>query len=271
MKILALNASPRHRAGATFRMLESLIAGMTDEGASAELFNLVDLDLHPCRGCYACWVATPGECVHREPGMAQLVGAWRAADIVVFGTPLYHFSMSGVMKTFLDRLLPESEPWLVEDAQVSGWTTHPRRYHQPASALLVSPCGFPDTDQFSPLVYTFRYIAKRHHWTWLGELLRPGAGVLSSAASLPEVTAYLADVRRAGKAIIAQGSIPASLHKSLRRELVPGGRAAFYERANQHWEQLLKHRSKSVPIKNACVGNNLTSQQASASNAGGTR
>jgi len=271
MKILALNASPRQRAGATFRLLESLIAGMADEGASTELFNLVDLDLHPCRGCYTCWVTTPGACIHRETGMARLIDAWRAADIVVFGTPLYHFSMSGLMKTFLDRLLPESEPWLVEDAQVSGWTTHPRRHHQPASALLVSPSGFPDTDQFAPLVYTFRYIAQRHHWAWLGELLRPGAGVLSAAISLPEVAAYLTDVRRVGKAIIALGRIPASLHKTIGRDLVAGGRTAFYEQANQHWEQLLKHRSGSAPVNNAYFGSSPTGQQPSASNARGAR
>ncbi len=240
MKVLALNGSPRRRTGATSRLLEALLAGMAEAGAATELVQLADLELRSCLGCYTCWVATPGECVFRDrDGMARVVRAWRDADLVVFGTPLYHFSMTGLMKNFLDRLLPESEPWLVEDPQAPGRTMHPRRFRQPASALLVSPCGFPDADQFAPLVHTFRYIAGRHHWTWLGELLRPGAEVLTRAAAAPVAEPYLAEVRRAGAALVVEGRIPPDLQEALGRELVPGGRQDFFARANQHWEALL--------------------------------
>jgi NAD(P)H-dependent FMN reductase len=247
MKVLALNGSPRSRAGATSCLIESLLAGMAGvAGTETELVNLAELYLQPCRGCYTCWAATPGKCVHgEEDGMARVMCAWREADLVVFGTPLYHFSMTGLMKTFLDRLLPESEPWLMEDPQAPGWTMHPRRHDQPASALLVSPCGFPEADQFAPLVQTFRYIAERHHWTWLGELLRPGADVLSQPAAAPVVAPYLADVRRAGAALVAEGGIPAPLREALGRDLLPGGRAAFYQRANQYWEKLLSRAAAS--------------------------
>jgi hypothetical protein len=63
----------------------------------------------------------------------------------------------------------------------------------------------------------------------------------------------------------------ASLYKTIERDLVAGGRALFYEQANQHWEQLLKHRSGSAPVKNAYFGSNPTGQQPSASKARGAR
>jgi hypothetical protein len=241
MKVLGLNGSPRRRDGATSRLLEALLAGMAESGAETRLVHLADLDLRTCRGCYTCWVRTPGECVHRDrDGMAGTMGAWREADVVVFGTPLHHFSMAALMKTFLDRLLPELEPWLVPDPEAPSWTTHPARRRGPASALLVSPCGFPDADQFAPLVHTFRYIAGRHHWTWLGEILRTAAEPLARGEPAALLEPYLADVRRAGTALVRDGRIPDALTEALGRDLLPGGRDAFRERANRFWEELME-------------------------------
>lgn len=245
MKVLALNGSPRKRISATSRILEALLAGMQDAGAETTLVQLAALDLRTCVGCYTCWVATPGECIHRDrDGMAGIMTAYREADVVVFGTPLYHFSMTGLMKTFLDRLLPELEPWLVQDPHRASWTSHPRRHRGPARAFLVSPCGFPDEDQFAPLVHTFRYIAGRHHWTWMGELLRTGAEPLSRTALAPLFAGYLADVRRAGAALATEGRIPDPLAEALRRDLFPGGKEAFRDQANRFWRDLMARHGR---------------------------
>jgi len=259
MKVIALNGSPRKRVSATFRILEALLAGMKDAGAETKLVQLAELDLQACVGCYTCWVATPGECIHRDrDGMAGMMAAWREADVVVFGTPLYHFSMTGIMKTFLDRLLPEIEPWLVEDPQAPSRTRHPRRYRGPERAFLVSPCGFPDADQFAPLVHTFRYIAERHHWTWMGELLRTGAEPLSRTALAPLFEPYLANVRRAGSALVREGRIPEALAEALGRDLFPGGRAAFYEQANLFWKDLMaRHRRPAGATPTALTEDDL--------------
>jgi hypothetical protein len=240
MKVLALNGSPRKHTSATSRILEALLAGMREAGAETQLVQLAALDLQPCTGCYTCWVATPGECIHRDrDGMAGLMTAWRGADAVVFGTPLYHYSMTGLMKTFLDRLLPESEPWLVQDPHEPSWTKHPQRHRGPERAFLVSPCGFPDADQFAPLVQTFRYIARRHRWTWMGELLRTGAEPLSRSALVPLLEPYLANVRLAGGALVREGRIPDALADALSRDLFPCDRSAFHDRANRFWKDLM--------------------------------
>jgi putative sterol carrier protein/putative NADPH-quinone reductase len=238
MKILALNGSPRKTVSATFRILESLLAGMRDAGAKTELLQLRDLDLKQCIGCYTCWVRTPGACIHAD-GMAGAADAMKEANVIVFGTPLYHYSMSGLMKTFLDRLLPDVQPWLIEDPRRPELTTHPRRGDvRPQRAMLVSPCGFPEPDHFRPLVETFRYIAERHGWQWMGELLRPGAEPLSRTQLAPLFAGYLATVRKVGAALIEQGRIPDDLSQALARDLFPGGRQAFYDLANRYWKDL---------------------------------
>lgn len=265
MKVLALNGSPRKRISATSRILEALLAGMKDAGAETQLVQLASLDLQTCVGCYTCWVATPGECIHRDrDGMAGLMASWREADVVVFGTPLYHFSMTGIMKTFFDRTLPELEPWLVPDRQEPTWTRHPRRHRGgPERAFLVSPCGFPDADQFAPLVHTFRYIAQRHRWLWMGELLRTGAEALSRSALAPLFEPYFANVRRAGAALVREGRIPDPLAEALNRDLFPGGRAAFYDQANRFWKDLMaRHQRPSGAQPTALTEEDLDSADA---------
>lgn len=264
MKVLALNGSPRKRISATARILEALLAGMEEAGAETKLVHLAGLDLQTCVGCYTCWVATPGECIHRDrDGMAGLMKSWREADVVVFGTPLYHFSMTGIMKTFFDRLLPEIEPWLVVDPEAPERTRHPRRHPGPERAFLVSPCGFPDSDQFAPLVHTFRYIAERHHWTWMGELLRTGAEALSRTALAPLFEPYFARVRETGAALVREGHIPDALAAELKRDLFPGGRTAFYEQANRFWTDLMaRHQRPAGATPTALTEGDLDSADA---------
>jgi putative sterol carrier protein len=149
------------------------------------------------------------------------------------------------MKTFFDRLLPEIEPWLVQDQHDPSWTRHPRRHRGgPQRAFLVSPCGFPDADQFAPLVHTFRYIARRHHWTWMGELLRPQAEVLSRSALVPLFETYFAKVRLAGAALAREGRVPDELAEALSRDLFPSGRDAFYDQANRFWKDLMARHQR---------------------------
>lgn len=236
-RVLALNGSPRAGAGVTARLLEPLLAGMGEAGAETELIQVRDLNLEPCIGCYSCWVQTPGRCIHSD-GMDRGLEAWAAADLVVIGTPLYHGTMTGLMKTFLDRLLPRYEPWLVPSAHIEGGSGHPPRGPEPRAMVLVSPCGFPGLHNFDALVYTFRHIARMHGMEISGEILRPFAEPLRLKALRGLFDEYFETVRAAGRDIITKGAIVDGTRADLERDLIPGDLLKKHELANAHWRRL---------------------------------
>ena len=119
MHVMAINGSPRKEKSSTYHILSPLLEGMRAAGATTELVNLGHLRIRSCLGCFLCWVKTSGKCV-QEDDMAAVLERFVQADLLVFGTPLYHYNVSGLMKNFIDRTLPSFEPWLVEDPRSSG-------------------------------------------------------------------------------------------------------------------------------------------------------
>jgi len=236
MKVLAINGSPRVRASSTHSILDPLLDGMRSEGAETNLIHVRELEIEPCLGCFHCWTQTPGECIH-DDRMTGAIEAYRCADLVVYGTPLYHGSMSGLLKTFLDRLLPQYEPWLIPNPDVEGMSGHPRRWVGPRRMLLVSVCGFPEFENFEALVFTFRHMARLHGQEYVGEILRPFGEPLSRRALRGLFAAYREVVHRAGQEVVRDGTISEDTREALRRDLLPGNKLAKYDLANAYWTQ----------------------------------
>ncbi len=242
MKILALNGSPRMKASSTYHILAPFLAGMKAAGAEVELIHIRRLNLEVCIGCYTCWARTPGVCIH-DDSMADVLQKFNTADMVIFGTPLYHFSMSGIMKTFIDRLLPRFEPWLIPHPHVPGVTGHPERVQKPYKMFLVSPGGFPEFEHFDSLVATFKQMARMENWEYTGEILRPGAEPLSRRSLQNLFTGYYTLLRQAGEELIRDGRISDNLQLQLREDLFPGGKEVFYQLAEGYWtEQMDKFK-----------------------------
>ena len=239
MRVLAINGSPRLRSSSTYHILTPLLEGMRAAGAETNLIHVRELGLEPCLGCFHCWVQTPGECIH-DDGMLGAIEAYRQADLVVYGTPLYHGSMSGLLKTFLDRLLPRYEPWLIDSPHVAGMSGHPRRWEGPRGMLLVSACGFPEFENFDALVYTFRHMARLHGQDYVGEILRPFGEPLSRKALQGLFGAYYEVVHRAGEEVVNDWSISVPTRQALREDLLPGDKQAKHDMANAFWEQRMK-------------------------------
>jgi len=96
---------------------------------------------------------TPGICRHQDD-MPDLMLRLREADLLVCATPLYVFSIPGLMNDFMDRQFPMAQPFIdIKD----GICTHPLRYPSTKSkaVVLISTCGFPDTEHFSGLKETW--------------------------------------------------------------------------------------------------------------------
>lgn len=105
MKILALSGSKNHQ-GKTAQAINAIIKGVDKAGAKSECIFLIDLSLEHCRQCNNDgWgiCRTEGYCIIKDD-FASVVEKVRAADAVVFASPVYFGDLSESMRMFLDRL-----------------------------------------------------------------------------------------------------------------------------------------------------------------------
>lgn len=103
-----------------------------------------------------------------------------AADLIIYASPLYVYSMTGLMKDFLDRCLPLAMPFFEATSAANKSTAHPKRYPRtaPQKMLLMSSCAFPEVNHFASLVQTFKHMAVQSNIEYLGEILKPAAMLL---------------------------------------------------------------------------------------------
>jgi multimeric flavodoxin WrbA len=106
MKILAISCSPNAQ-GNTVALLNEVLDGARQEGGDTELYSVSGKTMEPCRGCRTCWQT--GQCVIQDD-MQVLYDKMAQADGIVFGTPIYFYSMNAQAKTLLDRSGPLNSP-----------------------------------------------------------------------------------------------------------------------------------------------------------------
>ena len=99
MKVIGISGSPI-QGGNTDTAVQAALAGARAAGAETEFVRLYEISLAPCDGCDAC-MAGKG-CVIDDDASA-LIGRMQGADAVIFGTPVYWYHVSGVMKNLVDR------------------------------------------------------------------------------------------------------------------------------------------------------------------------
>ncbi|MCQ2356599.1 MAG: NAD(P)H-dependent oxidoreductase [Methanocorpusculum sp.] len=75
---------------------------MESAGHSVTRFDLQKMDIHPCLGCLGGGKDPKGPCVQKD-AIENLSGVPRGG-VVVFASPMYHWSVTAQLKTALDRL-----------------------------------------------------------------------------------------------------------------------------------------------------------------------
>ena len=117
-KILGLVGSPR-RKGNTDILIDRILEGARDAGAEVEKVLLMGMKIKECDGCHTCW---QGKRCSKHDDMLDLYPAIEGADVIVFGTPVYWFGPTALMKAFIDRLVyfncPDNRPKIAGKAAV---------------------------------------------------------------------------------------------------------------------------------------------------------
>ena len=100
-KILILNGSPR-RNGKTASLVKAFIAGAEEAGNEVREMYIDGMDIKSCKACEAC--SRNGDFCSQKDDMEQIYDAYLWADVIVFSSPMYWGTISGQLKTTVDRL-----------------------------------------------------------------------------------------------------------------------------------------------------------------------
>ena len=168
MKITVFNGSPRGKRSITNMIVNEFIEGAKKASAEVENIFLVDKKIECCRGCFTCWVKTPGKCVINDD-MEKLISKFVSSNIVVFATPLYVDNVSGIMKNFMDRLIPILDPHSEID---NCEHRHLLRIKKMPKFAVISNSGFPEQSHFQVLRLLFNRINRNLQTEIVAEIYR---------------------------------------------------------------------------------------------------
>ena len=101
-KVLILSSSPR-KGGNSETLAAVFAKGAQEAGNQVETVYLREKQYGFCKGCLACQKL--GHCVIKDDAV-EIAAKMHDADVLVFATPVYYYSVSGQLKTMLDRANP---------------------------------------------------------------------------------------------------------------------------------------------------------------------
>ena len=95
--------------GNTSQLADSFIQGAQEAGHTVEKISLNKNEVKGCIGCNACRYGKP--CVQRDD-FNEMVPKIKAADLIVFASPLLFWTLSSKIKAFIERFycMAEEDP-----------------------------------------------------------------------------------------------------------------------------------------------------------------
>jgi len=170
------------------KLTDNLAGQLASLGWAVDIQVIRSLRIAPCKGCFACWVATPGVCIIDDDGR-DVARRVVQSDLAAFITPVTFGGYSSILKHAVDRLIPLILPYF---RKVNGEVHHVPRYESYPSLLGVGLAeeGRPDAERIFGTVVKRNAInmqAPRHAACVVPASCDDPRVVLSTV--LPEVTA----------------------------------------------------------------------------------
>ena len=105
IKVLGICGSPRKNANTEFLLNQALDAAKSvdPKNVETEAYSIAGKEYLPCISCFSC--AKTGECIRsKKDDFNELRDKWVDADAIIMAVPVYHMSIPGQLKCFIDRL-----------------------------------------------------------------------------------------------------------------------------------------------------------------------
>lgn len=126
VNILGIVGSPRHRSNTEVMVREALKGADETGNVETQILLLAGKKINPCISCFKC-VERKELCIFRfKDDMHEVYEKYLWADGLIIGSPVYHLSISGILKNAIDRLgqgIKYPEPALPRFCKVGGVLT----------------------------------------------------------------------------------------------------------------------------------------------------
>ena len=107
MKIAIINGSPRKEN--TSAMVEAFCEGAKAAGHEVEEYQVGRMKIAGCMGCEYCHTKGNGTCVQKDD-LEKIMPAYKEADMIVFASPIYYFTMTAQMEAAIQRVYCIGKP-----------------------------------------------------------------------------------------------------------------------------------------------------------------
>lgn len=194
-QILILQGGGRPR-GNTAQLAQAFARGAREAGHRVDLISLNQIQVNGCLGCNACRYEKP--CVQKDD-FNSLVPKIMEADLLVFASPLYFWTISSKLKALIERF------YAIAQEDTDPPLGRYERYPQKDCALLMT-----SADQF---FWTFEQAVSYYQFALVhyigfhdrGMLLAGGCGDTNGKPRIQE-TSYLDQAYEFGRTIYSGDS-----------------------------------------------------------------
>ena len=100
--VLIISASPRRKGNSDY-LCDRFREGALEAGHEVEKIFFRDKKINYCYSCGACY--STKKCIQKDD-MAEVLDKMVKADVLVFATPVYFYTMDAQLKTLIDRTVP---------------------------------------------------------------------------------------------------------------------------------------------------------------------
>ena len=113
MKIAVLNGSPRK--GTTTAMVQAFREGAEAAGHVVEEYQVGKMKIAGCLACEYCHTKGEGACIQKDD-LEKILPAYKEADMIVFASPIYYFTMSAQIEAAIQRVYCIGKPLKAKNA-----------------------------------------------------------------------------------------------------------------------------------------------------------
>lgn len=229
MKILAINASHRGNRGHTKFLLDRLSKGVTARGAQLEVVALSKHKINPCISCGKCNSKDHYlKCIHEDKDdVRSIFDKMAAADLLIYATPIYLFTMTGLLKNFLDRMYATADVFDLKMTKSGLFFHHVDETISSKPFVTLICCDNMEKEITKNAISYFKTYAKFHDADQVGLLVR-NAGRFLGHGKDPDAEkrstrikdAYQA-FEDAGRELATTGRISASTQKRAAQDVLP--------------------------------------------------